>query len=386
MSDRTDLTMDRLQRLLLRLTTRKPINQAILAVESFDQSFRWIGAKGETISGGQVLEDTPFFIASIDKLYNATIAMLLSETGQLLLDDPITAYLPNTITRGLHQYRGTDFSERITVRHLLSHTSGLADWLEDYPKGDPSLVERVIDEGDRVITIEELVTIVRDHLRPHFPPQDLSSKRPKVRYSDTNFMLIIAIIEAVTEQPLHQVHKQLLYKPLGLHHTYFPGLSQPLDSTQEPMMLRVKGLPLSIPLLMRSIRGIYSTATDTLTFLRQLVRNEVFQNPNTFSFMQSSWHRFGFPLDRAALRSPGWPIEYGIGIMRFRLPRIFSPTAPMPSILGHTGSTGCWLFYCPEWDVLLSGSVNEVAAGAVPYRTIPKILKILRTLDSRPIT
>jgi len=380
MPENADVIVARLQELLRGLTARKPIEQAIVAVESGDRSFRWIGAKGEVDSaGGQVLEETPFFIASIDKLYNATIAMMLSETGRLNLDDAIAAYLPSAITRGLHQFGGSDHSERITVRHLLSHTSGLADWLEDYPKDGPSLIDHVLQEGDRTLTIEELATIVRDQLRPHFAPQDLSAKRVKVRYSDTNFMLIIAIIEAVTEQPLHKVHEELLYKPLDLRHTYFPGVSQPLDPTPPPMVLRSKGRPLSIPGLMRSIRGIYSTAADTLTFLRRLVEDEVFQNAETFASMQNSWHRFGFPLDRAALRSPGWPIEYGIGIMRFRLPRIFTATSPMPSVLGHTGSTGCWLFYCPEWNVLLSGSVDEITAGAVPYRTVPKILNILRT-------
>lgn len=384
MPDRTDVTRGRLEGLLRRLTTRKPIEQAIVAVESGDQSLRWIGAVGEVTTGGQVVEETPFFIASIDKLYNATIAMMLSETGRLDLDDPITTYLPSAITRRLHRHRGTDYSERITVRHLLSHTSGLADWLEDYPKGGPSLIERVLDEGDRTLTIEELATQVRDQLRPHFPPQDLSAKRPKARYSDTNFMLIIAIIEAVTDQPLHEVHEQMLYRPLGLRHTYFPGLTQPLDPTPAPMVLCAKGQPLSIPLLMRSIRGIYSTAADTMAFLRRLVRNDVFQNPETLASMQSRWHGFGLPLDRAALRSPGWPVEYGLGMMRFRLPRVFTPTAPMPSILGHTGSTGCWLFYCPEWDVLLSGSVEEATAGAVPYRTVPRILNILRSSEWGP--
>jgi CubicO group peptidase (beta-lactamase class C family) len=379
MPHNTDVATARLQALLRGLTTRNPIEQAIVAVEKGDQSFRWIGAAGEMPTGGQVSEDTPFFIASIDKLYNATIAMMLSETGRLDLDDSIAAYLPNSITRRLHLYRGIDYSQRITARHLLSHTSGLADWLEDYPKGGPSLFERVLDEGDRTLTIEELVTHVRDQLKPHFPPQDLSSKRPKARYSDTNFMLIIGIIEAVTDQPLHKVHEQMLYRPLGLRHTYFPGLSQPLAPTATPMVLRAKGQPLSIPLLIRSVRGIYSTAADTMAFLRRLTRNEVFQNPDTSASMQNSWHRFGFPLDRAALRSPGWPVEYGLGIMRFRLPRVFTPAAAMPSILGHTGSTGCWLFYCPEFDALLSGSVEEVTAGAVPYRTVPRILNILRS-------
>jgi len=55
----------------------------------------------------------------------------------------------------------------------------------------------------------------------------------------------------------------------------------------------------------------------------------------------------------------------------------------MPAVLGHTGSTGCWLFYCPELDVFLAGSVNEVTAGAIPFRTLPRILGILRKSLSR---
>ena len=376
----TDVTTDRLQELLSDLASRTSIQQAIIALESGDRSFRWIGATGETDSEGtQVREETPFFLASIDKLFNATIVMKLSESGRLDLDDAICTYLPNTLTRGLHQLGGVDYSERITIRHLLSHTSGLADWLEDYPKGGPSLIDRVLDEGDMALTIEDVAAVVRDQLKPHFPPQDPAAKRRKARYSDTNYMLLIGIIEVLTGQPLPQVHEEMLFEPLGLRHTYFPGLSEPIDPTPEPMILRAKGRPLHIPDLMRSVRGMYSTAADTLTFLRQFVRNKVFQDPGTLASMQKQWNRFGFPLDRVALRSPGWPIEYGLGIMRFRLPRAFTPLHPMPPVLGHTGSTGCWLFYCPQWDMLLSGSVDEVTAGAVPYRVVPKILKILHS-------
>ena len=135
MSGNTDLTTNSLKGLLDDLMTHKTIKQAIIAVESGDQSFRWIETKGRTNTNDEpVSEETPFFIASIDKLYNATIAMMLSETGELNIDSPITAYLPSTITRGLNRFGGIDYSENITARHLLSHTSGIADWLDDYPK------------------------------------------------------------------------------------------------------------------------------------------------------------------------------------------------------------------------------------------------------------
>jgi hypothetical protein len=102
---------------------------------------------------------------------------------------------------------------------------------------------------------------------------------------------------------------------------------------------------------------------------------EVFEKPTTLASMQQRWNRFGLPLDRAALRSPAWPIEYGLGIMRFRVPWVFTPLHPMPAVLGHTGSTWCWLFYCPDKELLLAGSVDEVTAGALPYRLVPRVLK-----------
>jgi len=171
----------------------------------------------------------------------------------------------------------------------------------------------------------------------------------------------------------------MLYKPLGLNHTCFPGFSQPLQATPAPVPLRADGRVVHIPELMKSFRGIHSTAGDTIAFLRSLARNEVFQKEETFAHMQAKWNRFGFPIDRAALRSPGWPIEYGLGLMRFQLPRVFTALKQLPAVIGHTGSTGCWLFWCPELDLYFSGSVDEASAGAVPYRLMPQLLKILST-------
>jgi hypothetical protein len=102
--------------------------------------------------------------------------------------------------------------------------------------------------------------------------------------------------------------------------------------------------------------------------------------------MQSHWNRFGFPLDRAALRLPSWPIEYGLGLMRFhdpilsligRLPRAIRPIYSAPAVIGHTGSTGSWLFYCSKLDLFLSGTVDQATAGAIPFRLVSKILRIV---------
>ena len=139
-----------------------------------------------------------------------------SSSALFWIDAAISSYLPRALTRGLHRLQGVDYSDQITVRHLLGHTSGLADWLEDRPKHGRSLAERLFQDGDLALGIEDVASIVRDQLRPHFPPQDLSAKRQRARYSDTNYMLLIAVIEAVTGQPLCQVHERLLFRPLEL--------------------------------------------------------------------------------------------------------------------------------------------------------------------------
>jgi CubicO group peptidase (beta-lactamase class C family) len=383
----SDVLTHRLQELLQGLLSRNGVQHAIVAVESDDGSLRWIGAAGDAKPDGTPMRvETPFFIASVDKLFTATVVLKLCERGHIGLDKPISTYLPQALISGLHRLGGIDYTGAITVRHLLSHTSGLADWLEDFPKGGRSLVERLIHEGDLSLNVGEMFYVVRDRLISHFPPQPLEAKRQKVRYCDTNFILLVAIIETVTSQPLHQVHEELLFRPLDMQHTWIAGYSKPLESTPEPATVWFDDNPLEIPLMMRSVWGVYSTAEDTLRFLRALTRGDVFNDASKFALMQERWNRFGFPLDRAALRLPSWPIEYGLGIMRFhdpllrllgRLPRVVLPIYPAPAVIGHTGSTGSWLFHCPQLNLLLSGTVDQAKAGALPYRLVPKILRVV---------
>lgn len=365
--------------ILRDLIDRRNVRQAIAAVKSSNPSVDWIGSAAASSSGlEEPSPDTPFFMASIDKLLNATIVMMLSEKGTIDIDERIVDLLPSDVSRGLHVMDGTDYTAEITVRHLLTHTSGLPDWLEDSPRRGRSLVAQILEDGDRSLTFEQVVRVVSEDLTPYFPPQDLSGRRAKIRYSDTNFILLIRIIERVTGQPLHDVHRDLLYEPIGMTHTYFPGDSQPLDPTPPPMPLLADGEPIEIPKLMRFLRGIYSTAGDMDAFMRQLMAGAVFEHPETVWSMTRHWRSFRFLLGPAALRSPTWPIEYGKGIMRFQLPRLFTAMRRLPAVVGHTGSTGCWLFYCPEYDAYLTGSVDEVTAAGIPYRVFPRFLQVIR--------
>ena len=170
----------------------------------------------------------------------------------------------------------------------------------------------------------------------------------------------------------------MLFGPLGLRHSYCPGLLRPLDPTPEPMVLRENGRLFHTPLFLRSIRGLYGSVADTIGFLRQFMRNSLFENPGTLAAMTERMKRSGLPFGRVAVRSPGWPIADRLGVMGFKLTRIFSPLHPMPQVLGHTRSTGCCVFHCPRLDLSPSGAVDEVSAGALPFRHVPQILHHFR--------
>ena len=49
----------------------------------------------------------------------------------------------------------------------------------------------------------------------------------------------------------------------------------------------------------------------------------------------------------------------------------------VPELIGHSGSTGSWLFRCPQLDLFLSGTVDQATAGAVPFRFLPRLLRVV---------
>jgi D-alanyl-D-alanine carboxypeptidase len=91
--------------------------------------------------------------------------------------------------------------------------------------------------------------------------------------------------------------------------------------------------------------------------------------------MTDRWCRFSLPRDRAALLTPGWPIEYGLGIMRFRPPRLLNAGRRAPALIGHTGATGSWAFHSPEAGLYLAGTFDNPRAAAAPYRIVPALIR-----------
>lgn len=354
------------------LAGRRGVRHAIVGVEPGDSSYAWIGAAGiADPEGTPMTPETPYCLASVTKLYIGAAVLRLQEQGRLSIHDKLTDHLSEKLVSGLHRRRGVDRTADLTLRHLLGHASGLPEYLSEAPRGEKALLDTVIEEGDRDWGISDIADMVRAMRGAHFDPRPFDGCRHIVRYSDTNFQLLISVIEAAARQPIHEAFSTLIYQPLGLTRTWHPGTAA--EAGMPPAAVPWAGNePFDNPLALRSFQDIFSTAAETLRFLRAVITGDLFKAPSTAELMGQHWNPLGFSLIPTA---PGWPIEYGLAMMRFKTPGFLKPFLSFPTLTGHTGASGSWLFYAPDSDLYITGTVDQLTAPAVPFKTVPGLVR-----------
>lgn len=369
-----DRVVPRLERLLGTVVARRSVRHVAIGAAAVDGSWEWCAAAGEADPDGtRMRAGTPWFLASVTKLYIASVVLRLHEQGRVDLDAPIPELVPDPLRSGLHVLDGVDRTADITVAHLLAHASGLPDSLVVRPHGEPSLVDE-LEQGDVAFSLVDAVERIRS-VAPHFPPSDLDADRPRVRYSDTNYQLLMLVAEQATGRPVGALHRALLFEPLGLRHTWFPG-DDPVDEVGPPATPWLGDRPLrDRPQAFRSLGDLFATTSDVLRFGRALWSGTVFDDPATGELMWGRFRRFGLPRSAAAIASPSWPIEYGLGTMRFDPPRAATLGRRYPPLLGHTGSTASWLWWSPPLGLVLAGTADQTTRAALPFRAVPSALR-----------
>ena len=351
----------RLQGLLDSLALEEPdVRGGVLLVSG--PRYHWKGATGmaDPDRGLAMLPDDSFNTDSIAKLFTAVVVMLLVEQGELGLDDPVSRYLPDSLVSGLHLYRGISYGEKITVRHLLSHRSGIPDdW------ADPAFLDLIVQDPERRWRPEETVQYVKEHCPARFAPGS------GFLYSDVGYNLLGLIIENVTGHPLHQVQRDLLFEPLGMRHTYRPSheSARPGIPGRGPSKRYLGDLECSaMPAVLTADwagGGLVSTVEDLNRFLRAFVRGEIFADPKSRDRM-------------LAWQNSGPYHEYGLGISRVNFERSGQPGhAGLGELWGHRGTSQNYLFYWPERDIVLTGTMNQIACRGDLYGMLAQILRAL---------
>jgi D-alanyl-D-alanine carboxypeptidase len=329
---------------ILDQTAAGAIPGAALAVVVPGQG-TWMGARGlaDRDGGVALAPDALFGVASISKLFVATVAMQLVQEGWLSLDQTVEQWLPGLVPHG----------DRIAVRHLLSHTSGLRDYLSE------PFMEIVLADRGRIWAPRELIAaaVARGAVFSPGAPGRWS-------YSNTNYVLLGLIIEQVTHNSLTRELHQRIIDPLGLRRTFVTpddplptGLMHGYEGRRDETM----GGNMSFAW---GAGNIVSDLEDLGRFAQALFGGALLR-PEALATMQTF------------VATKGWDsreLTYGLGVMQ----NVLHAGQPTP-VLGHTGAlvgyrTALW--YAPGSGVTVVVALNQMSAN--PDTVAARALDALR--------
>ena len=284
--------------------------------------------------------DTMFDMASLTKVIATTSAvMMLVEAGKIRLSDPVAQFIPDFAKYG---------KDRVTVRHLLTHMSGLR----------PD-----VDLADPWVGYEAAMALANEEVLGAAPGRQFV-------YSDIGFFLLADIVAKVSGQPFDQFVATRLFQPLGMTDTMFnpaavlrdriaptesctqygwpcagPGAEMLRGTVHDPTARRMGGVA--------GHAGLFSTADDTARFARMLLRGGELDgarvlSPLAVARMTSPSTPDGLP----SVRGLGWDLDSSYSSNRGELLPIGS--------FGHTGFTGTSLWVDPATQVFVVFMSNRV--------------------------
>ncbi len=192
----------------------------IVHIESPGRKLSWSAAAGvsDTVSRKPLRAVQPVLIASNTKTYVAAAVLKLQEEGRLNIEQAIGTLLPRK-TIELLRKDGYD-PDAILVKHLLSHSSGIADYVND------AYFDAVDADKRHRWTRDEQIQLAMTTGKPMAAPGDT------FKYADVNYLLLTEIIETKTGKPFPAAIRDLLqYHRIGLRQTWFTTLEPEPEKT-----------------------------------------------------------------------------------------------------------------------------------------------------------
>jgi len=140
---------------------------------------------------------TPFIMGSVTKQFTAAAIALLVEQGRISLNDDVRKYVPE-----LH-----DYGKRVTIDHLVHHTSGIRDWW--------ALVDAAGMRPDDGYTVDDVLALAARQRHLNFDPG------AEYNYSNTGYILLGIVVKRVTGKTLRQFAAEQIFTPLGMSNSHF---------------------------------------------------------------------------------------------------------------------------------------------------------------------
>lgn len=336
---------------------KKEIPGAVTLVASSDKLWHLDASGYADLSNQKPLQTSDiFWIASMTKPMTGVCVMMLVETGKLRLDAPISDYLPEMKSLALSD--GTP--ARITLKHLLTHTSGMAE----LPTGEAYSSKNLKEAAARYAKVKVL-----------FEPGS------KWQYSQTSINTAACIVEAVSGKAFDVFLDEKVCKPLGMKDTGFyltedqvQRLAKSYRRTEQGDLVEAAiGLlggkkPTDRDRMPAANGGLFSTAEDYSRFARMLLRKGELDGARILS--PESVATFSTPSagDVVTGFTPG--NTWGIGCCIVREPQGVSKDLS-PGSYGHGGAYGTQAWIDPAKDrcfILMTQRANFPNSDASDVR------------------
>ena len=330
-----------------------PVYSIMLYIGKTDNNSIYNKGFGSAGPSHQVVsKDSQFKIASSTKLFVSTIILQLVEEGKLSLNDKAFQYLKNInyLDFGnFHIFKGKKYADKITIRQLLSHRSGLSDIFSDKEQDFFNLLMKHPNKQYTPKSIVDLYFQYHLNENPHFKPNE------GWYYSDMNYVLLGLIIESIEQQQLHESIRSRILDRLKMNNTYFEFYEKP-SHNRNPVNQYVGNINFSD--LNTSFDwaggGLVSTNQDLANFIKALFECKLINRKLLKKMIDVKYTKEG-------------ENRYGLGI--------YESDYNGKIFYGHYGFYGTYIGYCPETKTILSYCISQATPDFNVYDFICKVLE-----------
>ena len=324
----------------LRSWPQMPARLLHVSAPELEVDVEVVAGVSDLATGTPIVPGSRFRIASVTKPFVAAATLRLVEDGRLSLDSTVAELLAGPYDELLRS--GGYDTGAITLRHLLTHTSGIYDFASDaYDSSIPDgFTAQVYRDPGRMWTRMEQVGFAVSHGKPYGPPGE------RFGYSDTGACLVGEVLERVTGTTMGAAIRDLVgYERLGLVHTWQETVEpEPADlpplSHQYEGQYDVADMDASVDLYGGG--GLMSTSRDLGRFFRALLRGDVFREASTLETMTTTL--------------VGVPAAEGTGVdddPSSAATFLFRDEIAGEEWWGHSGYWGTTAYTCPARDVTI---------------------------------
>jgi D-alanyl-D-alanine carboxypeptidase len=314
------------------------VRNAYLVVSSDKLNIHLNIAEGMT-GEYQAATSQAIHLASVGKLFTATLTGMLHEAGKLSFNDAISRYLDDELIDRLHIYKGTDYSREITIRQLLMQTSGLNDVFYH-------LWKKIVADPSFRITPRKAVLWGKENLK------SIAEPGRRLFYTDTNYYLLGLIIESISGKSFHEVMHEMIFEPLGMDNAYMFGFSEPKTRPQlPPAGLFIKDVDLT------SVAGVHQIDYAGGSVTAPLDEYLIFMKALTSHRLVSSETLNLMVYDDIDMGFPTIGFRYGYSIWKPKQIPLLMPASTY--CWGCVGATGAFMFYHPGTGAYIIGTFND---------------------------